>query len=61
VLSGELEDFFTRNCTEGLNGLSLGKEEKAIYVVSNIVNDRTGIDTLVNCDEYYDILSYCVI
>jgi predicted ATPase len=60
VLSGELEDFFTRNCMEGLTGMSLGKEEKAIHVVSNMVNDQTGIDTLVNCDEYYDILSSCV-
>jgi hypothetical protein len=40
--------------------MSLGKEEKAIHVVSNMVNDQTGIDTLVNCDEYYDILSSCV-
>lgn len=55
VLSGELEDFYSATCKSRIARVS-GKEEKAIYIVSQLVNDAEPITDFIRTDEYYELL-----
>jgi hypothetical protein len=50
-----IENYFTANCLPLLNGIS-GKEEKAIHIVSNLVNHETKISDLLDTKEYIEFL-----
>lgn len=56
ILENELEDYYSEQCKRLTRGIS-GKEEKPIYVVSQLVNKETSITELVNCDEYISFLN----
>lgn len=57
ILENELEDYYTESCKSQLYKIS-GKEEKAIYIVSQILNNDTLISDLINCDEYLDFINH---
>lgn len=55
ILENELEDYYTDRCKLLLRGVN-GKEEKAIHIVSQLINDDCKITDLFKCDEYLDFL-----
>ena len=52
VLSGELEDFYSEKCKTETSSIS-GKEEKAVYIVSNLVSSANPIVDFINADEFF--------
>lgn len=58
-LDGELEDLYLQDAINGLKGIS-GKEEKPIYLVSNLITETNPITKMINCDKYiYFLEKYC--
>ncbi|MHA4844524.1 ATP-dependent nuclease [Flavitalea antarctica] len=55
ILENELEDYYTEQCKKLTRGIS-GKEEKPIYIISQLVNDKTRIVDLIDCTEYIAFL-----
>lgn len=55
VLSGELEDFYTATCKSRIERVS-GKEEKSIFIVSQLVNETEPITDFIRTDEYNELL-----
>lgn len=55
IMENELENYYTELCLQRTHGIS-GKEEKPIFIVSQLVNDKTSIVDLINCDEYFVFL-----
>ena len=56
VMENELEDYYTEFCNEQCKGIS-GKEEKPIFIVSQLITQETTIEQLVDCDEYLNFLN----
>jgi len=56
-MDNELENYYSDLCRQKTHGIS-GKEEKPIYIVSQLVNDETSIVDLINCDEYFVFLNH---
>lgn len=56
ILNGELEDYFTESCNSKCHGIS-GKEEKPIFIVSQLIPSGEKIETLINYDEYLEFLN----
>jgi putative ATP-dependent endonuclease of OLD family len=56
ILEKELEDYYTETCKKQTRGVN-GKEEKPIYIVSQLVSDKQQIVELVDCGEYLDFLN----
>jgi putative ATP-dependent endonuclease of the OLD family len=57
IMENELENYYTELCLQKTHGIS-GKEEKPIFIVSQLVNDKTSIVDLINCDEYFVFLDH---
>ncbi len=55
ILRGELENYFSDECKEKTRSIQ-GKEEKPIFIVSQLVNEAEDIIGLINCEEYFDLL-----
>lgn len=55
ILTSELEDFYTDKCKTAISGIS-GKEEKAIYIVSNLVSNESPITDWIKIDEFVELL-----
>lgn len=55
ILSGELENYFSDECKQKVRSIQ-GKEEKPIYIVSQLVSEAEDIIKLINCEEYFDLL-----
>jgi predicted ATP-dependent endonuclease of OLD family len=60
ILENELEDNYKDICNSLLSGINLGKEEKPIYIVGNLISDKNKISDLVNCQEYKDFLQLVI-
>lgn len=56
IQTGELEDNYTPNAVEVVNRLS-GKEEKALHLVSEILEDKSEIENFVHTDNFYPLLN----
>ncbi len=56
ILSGELEDFYTDKCKDAISCIS-GKEEKAIFIASNLVSSTTPISDYIKASEFIEFLS----
>lgn len=52
ILSGELEDFYTKKCKDKCRRVS-GKEEKAIHIVSRLTSIHEPITEFINPIEYH--------
>lgn len=57
IMENELENYYTELCLQKTHGIS-GKEEKPIYIVSQLVNAETSIVDLINCEEYFVFLNH---
>ncbi len=55
ILENELEDYYNEKCKKLTRGIT-GKEEKPIFIVSQLVNDKTAITDLMDCAEYLTFL-----
>lgn len=56
ILTGELEDFFTTDAVNSFAGKRLGKKEKPLYIVSDLIEKPEDIHKYINCDEYKKFL-----
>lgn len=54
IFSGELEDFFTEDCKQSLRSIQ-GKEERPIYIVSQLINQPEELYIYINCKEYFEL------
>ena len=57
ILENELEDYFTEKCKSLVRGIN-GKEEKPIFIVSELLSDDLLIDSLILTDEYLNFLNH---
>ncbi len=57
IMDNELENYYTESCLQKTRGIS-GKEEKPIFIVSQLINNETAIVDLINCDEYFVFLNH---
>lgn len=55
ILKGELESYYTEEAKKVISGLS-GKEEKALHVVTQALEDNKSIDTYIKTEEYKEFL-----
>lgn len=51
ILENELEDYYSDDCKKLTRGIS-GKEEKPIFIVSQLINQDRKITDLIDCKEY---------
>lgn len=56
ILDNELENYYTDKCNQLSLGIN-GKEEKPIFIVSQLINNEVKITDLILCDEYFDLLN----
>jgi hypothetical protein len=57
ILENELENYFTEACQVLCKGIN-GKEEKPIYIVSQLLSDDLLIDKLIDTTEYLNFLNH---
>lgn len=57
ILENELENYFTEKCKSLVRGIN-GKEEKPIFIVSELLSDDLLIDSLILTDEYLNFLNH---
>ncbi|MEZ4782375.1 MAG: AAA family ATPase [Flavobacteriaceae bacterium] len=57
ILENELENYFTEECNSLVRGIN-GKEEKPIFIVSELLSDDLLIDSLILTDEYLNFLNH---
>lgn len=57
IFENELENYFTEDCQQLCKGIS-GKEEKPIYIVSQLLSDDLLIDKLIDTTEYLNFLNH---
>ena len=57
ILENELEDYYSELCKSKIYGIS-GKEEKSIFIVSQILNETTPIYELIDCDEFINFINH---
>lgn len=57
IFENELENYFTEDCQQLCKGIN-GKEEKPIYIVSQLLSDDLLIDKLIDTTEYLNFLNY---
>lgn len=57
ILENELENYFTEECKLLCKGIN-GKEEKPIFIVSQLLSDDLLIDKLIDTTEYLNFLNH---
>lgn len=57
ILENELENYFTEECKLLCKGIN-GKEEKPIFIVSQLISDDLLIDKLIDTTEYLNFLNH---
>lgn len=59
ILENELEDYYTDLCKANIKNIN-GKEERPIYIVSQLVNEHTPINSLIIETEFVDFFPFVI-